>query len=70
MLHPLPLPCPFCGSPETPPDLDGEAGSWSVFCADCGSHGPARPAKQEAVDGWNHRVTLVQADEGYYGDAQ
>ena len=54
----------------TPPDLDGEGGSWSVFCADCGSHGPGRPAKQEAVDAWNQRITPVRADEDYYGDAQ
>lgn len=71
MLHPLPLPCPFCGSHTMPPDLDGETGLWAVYCPDCGSKGPTRESKQGGVEAWNHRIVLIPVDDDEaFGETQ
>jgi Lar family restriction alleviation protein len=69
MLRELPAPCPFCGSPATPPDLDGDDGSWVVVCPDCSATGPARPDKHDAIAAWNRRVIVYPA-EGAFGETQ
>jgi len=69
MLHALPGPCPFCGSRTTPPDLDGDAGSWVVACPDCGARGPAGGSKDDAVAAWNERTIVMPAPDSF-GETQ
>ena len=69
MIRELPAACPFCGSPSAPPDLDGEDGSWAVYCLDCGAKGPTRETKDDAVSAWNQRVIILPSPEAF-GETQ
>ena len=65
MLRELPAPCPFCGSQRTPPDLDGETGSWFIVCPDCGANGPSLTSKDDAVTAWNTRFVVIPAPDSF-----
>jgi Lar family restriction alleviation protein len=69
MIRELPAPCPFCGSRLTPPDLDGDAGSWVVVCPDCGAIGPTQASKDDAITAWNQRVMVLPSPEAF-GETQ
>jgi Lar family restriction alleviation protein len=69
MIRELPASCPFCGSLSTPPDLDGDDGSWVVVCPECGGSGPPRADKDEAITAWNHRVIVLPSPEAF-GETQ
>jgi len=52
-------PCPFCGSPEWEGDkqrlsLVSDNSSYVIYCL-CGSSGPVKDSKEEAIAAWNNR---------------
>jgi Lar family restriction alleviation protein len=52
-------PCPFCGSDEWEGDkrrlsLVSDNSSYVIYCL-CGSSGPVKDTKEEAIAAWNHR---------------
>jgi Lar family restriction alleviation protein len=52
-------PCPFCGSHEWEGDkrrlsLVSDNSSYVIYCL-CGSSGPVKDTKEEAIDAWNNR---------------
>lgn len=80
-------PCPFCGSPERrlfvvpfSGDYDHPEG-WYVSCEisdyGCGSTGPVRQTREEAIEEWNKRLIFdsiknkaqeIYDDGGTYDD--
>ena len=46
-------PCPFCGSEDV--EVFSNYGRYFVTCCDCGSEGPNKEGKEEAIKGWNQR---------------
>jgi Lar family restriction alleviation protein len=46
-------PCPFCSSEDV--EVFSNYGRYFVTCCDCGSEGPNKEGKEEAIKGWNQR---------------
>lgn len=68
---PLPLPCPFCGHPETDTTHAAVDGAWTwgaITCANepCEAMGPWQQSEADAVNAWNkapRRATVSHAEE-------
>lgn len=50
------LPCPFCGS-------DKLSVSLHVYCNTCGSDGPYRERREDAMMMWNRRANSMHGNE-------
>ena len=46
-------PCPFCGSEDV--EVFPNYGRYFAACCDCGSEGPNKERKEEAIRKWNQR---------------
>ena len=46
-------PCPFCGSEDV--EVFPNYGHYFAACCDCGSEGPNKERKEEAIRKWNQR---------------
>lgn len=57
---PLPVECPFCGSPNielmngNPPIIE-----W-MECGSCGAHGPTAAGVEDPIEFWNNRIPIDQ----------
>lgn len=59
------LACPFCGGPATVflDDPNSDMQIWSVVCDGCDSEGPPAWHKDKAIEKWNRRAALEEANK-------
>ena len=47
-------PCPVCGSRAYPRPSELRPWEYRVVCSVCGTFGPLRPTREEAVEAWDN----------------